>query len=74
VIWENITSRYRNKIRKAKENGIEIRHGKDLELLKKFRHLYYVTMDKDHAEEYYYFGEAFFESNHRDLHDNYEMI
>lgn len=74
VIWENITSRYRNKIRKAKENGIEIRHGKDLELLKKFRHLYYITMDKDHAEEYYYFGEAFFESIHRDLKDNYEMF
>jgi lipid II:glycine glycyltransferase (peptidoglycan interpeptide bridge formation enzyme) len=31
-------------------------------------------MDKDHAEEYYYFGEAFFESIHRDLHDNYEMF
>ncbi len=74
VIWENITSRYRNKIRKAEKNGIEIRHGKDLELLKKFRYLYYLTMDKDHAEEYYYFGEAFFESIHRDLKDNYDIF
>lgn len=74
VIWENITSRYRNKIRKAKKNGIEIRHGKDLELFKKFRHLYYVTMDKDNAEEYYYFGDAFFESIHWDLKDNYEIF
>ena len=29
-------------------------------------------MDKNHAEEYYYFGEAFFESIHRDMKDNYE--
>ena len=31
-------------------------------------------MDKDHAEEYYYFGDAFYESIHRDLHENYEMF
>ena len=74
VIWENIISRNRNKIRKAEENGIEIRHGKDLKLFKLFRLLYNATMDKDNAKEYYYFGEAFFESIHNDLHDNYEMF
>lgn len=74
VIWENIISKNRNMIRKAEKNGIEIHHGKDLTLFKDFRRIYNATMDKDHAEEYYYFGDEFYESIHKDLHDNYEMF
>lgn len=74
VIWENIISKNRNMIRKAEKNGIEIHHGKGLELFADFRRIYNATMDKDHAEEYYYFGDAFYESIHNDLHDNYEMF
>lgn len=74
VIWENIISKNRNMIRKAEKNGIEIHHGKDLELFNDFRRIYNATMDKDSAEEYYYFGEKFYESIHNDLHDNYEMF
>lgn len=74
VIWENITSKNRNMIRKAEKNGIEIRHGKGLELFQDFKRIYNATMEKDHAEEYYFFGDAFYESIHRDLHDNYEMF
>ena len=62
VIWENIISKNRNMIRKAEKNGIEIHHGKGLELFKDFRRIYNATMDKDNAEEYYYFGEQFYES------------
>ena len=74
VIWNNIIGKNRNMIRKAEKNGIEIHHGKDLALLKDFRKIYNATMDRDHAEEYYYFGEAFYESIHKDLYDNYEMF
>ena len=74
VIWENIISKNRNMIRKAEKNGIEIRHGKDLELFKDFKRIYNATMEKDHAEDYYYFEDAFYESVHRDLHDNYELF
>ena len=74
VIWNNIISKNRNMIRKAEKNGIEIRHGKDLELFKDFKRIYNATMEKDHAEEYYFFGDAFYESIHRDLYDNYEMF
>lgn len=74
VIWENIISKNRNMIRKAEKNGIEIRHGKDLSLFQDFKRIYNATMDKDNAEEYYYFGDAFYESIHNDLHDNYEMF
>ena len=74
VIWDNIISKNRNMIRKAEKNGIEIRHGKALALFQDFKRIYNATMDKDHAEEYYYFEDAFYESIHKDLHDNYEMF
>ena len=74
VIWENIISKNRNMIRKAEKNGITIEHGKDLALFEDFRRIYNATMVKDNAEEYYYFGEQFYESIHNDLHDNYEMF
>ena len=74
VIWENIISKNRNMIRKAEKNGIEIHHGKDLSLFEDFRRIYNATMEKDNAEEYYFFGEKFYESIHNDLHDNYEMF
>lgn len=74
MIWENIISKNRNMIRKAEKNGIEIRHGKDLALFEDFRRIYNATMEKDNAEEYYFFGEKFYESIHNDLYDNYEMF
>lgn len=74
IIWDNITSKNRNMIRKAEKNGVEILHGKDLKLFQDFKRIYNATMDKDHAEEYYYFENAFYESIHCDLRDNYEMF
>lgn len=74
VIWTNIHSKNRNMIRKAEKNGIVIKHGQGMELMKKFMKIYNATMDKDHAEEYYYFKLSFYESIHEDLKDNYEMF
>lgn len=74
LIWENIISKNRNMIRKAEKNGIEIKHGKDLTLFEDFRRIYNATMEKDNAEEYYFFGEKFYESVHNDLYENYEMF
>lgn len=74
VIWENITSKNRNMIRKAEKNGITIGHGKGMDLFDKFITIYNATMDKDHAEKYYYFKRSFYESIHNDLFDNYEVF
>jgi hypothetical protein len=74
VIWSNIISKNRNMIRKAEKNGIEIKHGKDPELFKDFKRIYNATMEKDHAEDYYFFNDDFYESIHHDLYDNYEMF
>ena len=74
VIWENIISKNRNMIRKAEKNGITIEHGKGMDLLDQFTAIYNATMDKDNAEEYYYFKRPFYESIDGDLKDNYEMF
>lgn len=74
IIWENIHSKNRNMIRKAEKNSIEIKHGKGMDLLEKFMEIYNKTMDKDHAEAYYYFKFPFYESIHDNLYDNYEMF
>lgn len=74
VIWTNIHSKNRNMIRKAEKNSIEIKHGQDLELFDEFIKIYNATMDKDNAEEYYYFKPEFYRSIHEDLKDNYEMF
>ena len=74
LIWDNIHSKNRNMIRKAEKNGIVIEHGQGMDLFEKFIEIYNATMDKDHAEEYYYFKLPFYESIHNDLRDNYEMF
>lgn len=74
VIWSNIHSKNRNMIRKAEKNGIEILHGQGMELMDQFIDIYNATMQKDNAEEYYYFKRPFYESIDRDLHENYEMF
>lgn len=74
LIWDNIHSKNRNMIRKAEKNDIVIEHGQGMDLFEKFIEIYNATMDKDHAEEYYYFKLPFYESIHNDLRDNYEMF
>ncbi len=74
VIWTNIHSKNRNMIRKAEKNGVEILHGKGMDLLDQFLGIYNATMQKDDAEEYYFFKRPFYESIDRDLHENYEIF
>lgn len=74
IIWTNINSKNRNMIRKAEKNGIKIKHGQGLDLFDEFIKLYNSTMDKDNAEEYYYFEYEFYKSIHKDLQENYEMF
>lgn len=74
IIWQNIVPKNRNMIRKAEKNGIEIHHATDMALFEDFVRIYNATMDKDHAEEYYYFGEDFYKSIHQDLVGHYEMF
>lgn len=61
-IWNNLTSKNRNMVRKALKSGVEVFWGRSKELFESFMPLYKATMDKDKAKKYYYFGESFFDS------------
>ncbi|MCR5735174.1 MAG: GNAT family N-acetyltransferase [Lachnospiraceae bacterium] len=73
-IWSNITSKNRNVIRKAIKNDIKIYNGRFPEIFEKFREIYNKTMDKDDAEEYYYFGKEFYNSVLEDLSHNSQVF
>lgn len=74
AIWDNIISKNRNVIRKAIKNGVVIYNGRFPEIYEKFRIIYNGTMDKDDAEEYYYFGSEFYKSVLEDLPQNAQVF
>ncbi len=73
-IWNNITSKNRNMIRKAIKNNIKIYNGRFPEIYEKFRIIYNSVMDKDHADDYYYFKSDFYISVLEDLSQNAQIF
>lgn len=72
-ILQNYSPTNRNKIRKAERLGLTVKT-KSIGNLESFLELYYSTMDKNSAQEYYYFSRAFFENTINYLGDNIELI
>ena len=70
-IWNELTSKNRNVIRKAYKSGVRIYWGRDIDLLKTFMPLYNATMDKDNAKTYYYFDNNFYKSILNDIKYNF---
>lgn len=74
IILENFTSKNRNVIRKAMKNGVKIYNGRYPEIYKHFKSIYDTTMNKDKADEYYYFEPEFYESILWDLPHNAQVF
>ena len=74
IIWKNIISKNRNVIRKAVKNGVKIYHGRYPKIYEKFQIIYNKTMDRDHAEDYYYFGKDFYISILEELPENAQVF
>lgn len=70
IVWQNIISKNRNMIRKAQKNGLKVYWGRDPKIIDSFIEIYNKTMDKDKADEYYYFDRMFYESILEDLKQN----
>lgn len=68
IIWENITSKNRNMIRKAIKSGVEIKFALNDDIMQEFIKLYSATMKRDNAQKYYFFNNRFYKS----LLENYE--
>lgn len=69
TVFKNMTPNNRNMVRKAEKNGIEIimDHGERLE---DFQRIYECTMRNNHAEEYYYFEDGYFQYLRENLQEN----
>lgn len=65
-IWNDMESRSRNTIRKARKNNLVIKSGFSREMLEEFIVIYRNTMSRDSAESYYFFSDEFFVS----IYDN----
>ena len=74
IIWNNFSSKNRNMIRKSMKNGVKIYNGRYPEIYKQFREIYNQTMDKDKAEDYYYFTGDFYDSILEDLPLNAQVF
>lgn len=73
-IWNNITSKNRNVIRKAVKNNVRIYNGRYPEIYDMFRSIYNATMDKDDADGYYYFEPEFYTSILEDAAQNAQVF
>lgn len=59
-IWNDISSKCRNIIRKSIKNNVLVQEDENLKLINDFQKLYYDTMKKNKADEYYFFKKEFF--------------
>jgi len=69
-IWNDLSSKNRNVIRKAIKSGVEIYWGRSPELIDAFIPLYNATINKDDATDYYYFNKEFYKCVLEDLRYN----
>lgn len=69
-IWNDLSGKNRNVIRKAIKSGVEIYWGRSPELIEEFIPLYNATMNKEEATDYYYFNKEFYKSVLEDLRYN----
>ena len=74
AVLENMSGKNRNVIRKAIKNDVKIYNGRYPEIYRIFRDIYNATMDKDNAKDYYYFGDAFYDSLLNDLPFNAQVF
>lgn len=70
-IWLSYNYKVRKNVRKAMKNDLEIVIENNLEHLNDFLSIYNDTMDRNNAEDYYYFGRKYFEDIAKFLPDNY---
>lgn len=74
TIWQSLTSKNRNMIRKAVKNGVKINYGFSKDLFGVFQCMYNDTMDRDNARDYYYFKDEFYSTLLNECHDDIQIF
>lgn len=70
-IWMSYEHKVRKNVKKAQANGLEILIENSVEHLDSFLDIYYKTMDRNNAKQYYYFEKRYFEDISKYLPDNF---
>lgn len=73
-IWSHYDRKVRKNVRKAENNGLEIIIEGNTNHLDDFLKIYNLTMDRNNADSYYYFGKDFFLNIERLLPDNFRYF
>ncbi|GAW93296.1 lipid II:glycine glycyltransferase FemX [Calderihabitans maritimus] len=73
-IWSNYRRNNRKNIKKALREGLEVTFDFTGETYREFIQLYYLTMDRREARDYYYFDEDFFRLLHQELAGNFLYV
>lgn len=61
-IMDNMSSKSRNKVRKAIKKGLIFEEDSNLKEIEEFKKIYYETMKKNNADELYYFNDDYFKN------------
>ena len=70
-IWNHYDRKVRKNVHKAETHGLDIMMERNTSHLDEFLNIYYLTMNRNHADKYYYFGRDFFLNIERLLPDNF---
>lgn len=76
-IFADMDSKNRNMIRKAQKNGLTVKKmtEEDAPIIKPaFIKMYRKTMDRNHADSFYYFNDKYFYDFFDDMHGKYELF
>ncbi len=68
-IWSDMEGRCRRAIRKAQRNNLVVKSGFTELQMAEFKNIYYDTMSRDNADDYYFFDDKFFDSILKNLTD-----
>lgn len=69
-VQNEFSKKCRKNIRRALNKGVTCKITKAPEQIEGFKKIYYSTMDRNEAEEYYYFDDMYFNSLKENFHDN----
>lgn len=71
TIWkEQIHSKHRNSIRKAEKSGLKYSVDLEFKYYEEFKQLYTDTMEKNHADKFYFFDITYFETFKKKFKEN----
>lgn len=74
TVWKNYEHKVRKNVNKAKSSGLEVLIEQSLDHIDDFLRIYYATMDRNQASDYYYFKRSFFEDIAELLPHNYSCF